>query len=639
MANTSRTTKTSALFVKPMLIGFALGALALIIAQVVFNSVFLDRSASHHELSTEGGGQNTPEKEPLYWVAPMDANYRRDQPGKSPMGMDLVPVFQESESSSTFEKGAVLIAPELINNLGVRTALAERKTINSDIVTVGYVKYDEDEIVHIHPRVEGWIEKLYVKAEGNEVDKGEPLYTLYSPQLVNAQEELIIALRRNNKDLVNAAKDRLKALQLSQDLIEQLETSRQVKQNITFYAPQSGVVDGLNIREGFFVKPENTLLSIAKLNKVWVETEVYERDVIYIAEGLPVRMTLGYLPGREWIGKVDYVYPSLDANTRTLRVRLAFDNTDNLLRPNMFANVTIYHDEGYIAQSSNRQSASTVAVPKEAVIRTGSQNRVVLALGEGKFKSINVDIGRVSRDSIEILNGVHEGDRVVTSAQFLIDSESSKTSDFARMESNEMPKSAWMKGTINNVMKAHRMVNITHEPVDEWDWPAMTMDFMIAESVDVAELEAGQHLHFKVMEKDKAKFEIINIHINSHSHMSKSEMTEPDVSSATVTGVINTLNTSTRIVNISREAIEKWNRPPATMDFVVADNIDLTRFSVSDTVNFTFEIRDDFIVVDMAHKSAASSPNSHNHEEMNHEEMNHEEMNHEEMNHEEMNHD
>ena len=618
MANKSQNTKASVLIAKPLLIGFALGALALFIAQVAFETVFLEHSSSHHGLSGEKGSESVSERKPLYWVAPMDADYRRDQPGKSPMGMDLVPVFEEGTLSTTAEKGTVVIAPHVINNLGVRTALAERKSINSDIVSVGYVKYDEDEIVHIHPRVEGWIEKLYIKAEGNEVDKGEALYTLYSPQLVNAQEELVIALRRKNSALVNAAKNRLKALQLSPDLIEKLETTQQVQQNITFYAPQSGVVDGLNIREGFFVKPENTLFSIAKLNKIWVEAEVYERDVVQISKGLPVSMTLDYLPGREWMGKVDYVYPALDEKTRTLRIRLAFDNSDNLLRPNMFANVTIH----------TQKAETTLIVPKEAVIRTGMQNRVVLALGDGKFKSVSVNIGRVSQDSIEILNGLNEGDRVVTSAQFLIDSESSKTSDFTRMESNEMPKSAWMKGTINNVMKAHRMVNITHEPVDEWDWPAMTMDFMIAESVDVAELEAGQHLHFEVMEKDKAKFEIINIHINSHSHMSKSEMTEPDVSSATVTGVINTLNASTRIVNISREAIEKWNRPPATMDFVVADNIDLTRFSVSDTVNFTFEIRDDFIVVDMAHKSAASSPNSHNHEEMNHEEMNHEEMNH-----------
>ena len=558
MANKSQNTKASVLIAKPLLIGFALGALALFIAQVAFETVFLEHSSSHHGLSGEKGSESVSERKPLYWVAPMDADYRRDQPGKSPMGMDLVPVFEEGTLSTTAEKGTVVIAPHVINNLGVRTALAERKSINSDIVSVGYVKYDEDEIVHIHPRVEGWIEKLYIKAEGNEVDKGEALYTLYSPQLVNAQEELVIALRRKNSALVNAAKNRLKALQLSPDLIEKLETTQQVQQNITFYAPQSGVVDGLNIREGFFVKPENTLFSIAKLNKIWVEAEVYERDVVQISKGLPVSMTLDYLPGREWMGKVDYVYPALDEKTRTLRIRLAFDNSDNLLRPNMFANVTIH----------TQKAETTLIVPKEAVIRTGMQNRVVLALGDGKFKSVSVNIGRVSQDSIEILNALNEGDRVVTSAQFLLDSESSKTSDFTRMESSEKPHSA-----------------------------------------------------------------------NSHSGGSHSNMPKPEVSSATVTGVINAVNTSTRIVNISREAIEKWNRPPATMDFTVAQNIDLTRFNVSDTVNFTFEIRDDFIVVAMTRKSADPSSKKPMHKEMIHEDMRHDERGHENMNHDDMNHE
>ena len=568
MANKSQNTKASVLIAKPLLIGFALGALALFTAQVAFETVFLAHSSSHHELSTKKGSESTTEKKPLYWVAPMDADYRRDQPGKSPMGMDLVPVFEEATLSTTAEKGSVVIAPHVINNLGVRTGLAERKAINSDIVSVGYVKYDEDEIVHIHPRIEGWIEKLYIKAEGNAVDRGEPLYTLYSPQLVNAQEELVIALRRKNSALVNAAKNRLKALQLSPGLIKKLETTQQVQQNITFYAPQSGVVDGLNIREGFFVKPENTLFSIAKLNKIWVEAEVYERDIVQISKGLPVSMTLDYLPGRERMGKVDYVYPALDEKTRTLRIRLAFDNSDNLLRPNMFANVTIH----------TQTAETTLIVPKEAVIRTGMQNRVVLALGDGKFKSVSVNIGRVSQDSIEILNGLNEGDRVVTSAQFLLDSESSKTSDFTRMESSEKPHSA----------SSH---------------------------------SSSSHL------------------AGSHSAHSYSSRPKPEASSATVTGVINAVNTSTRIVNISREAIEKWNRPPATMDFTVAQSIDLTRFNVSDAVNFTFEIREDFIVVAMTRKSADPSSKKPMHKEMIHEEMNHENMSHEDMSHEDMSHE
>ena len=166
------------------------------------------------------------------------------------------------------------ISPEVVNNLGVRTATVELGTLPSEITTVGYVQYDEDQLLHIHPRVDGWIEELFVKAAGNPVEKGQPLYTLYSPQLVNAQEELVIAVKRNNQSLIAAARERLFALQLSDVFVAELEKTLKVQQNITFYSPQSGVVDGLKIREAFFVQPGTTLMSIGKLDQVWVEAEV-----------------------------------------------------------------------------------------------------------------------------------------------------------------------------------------------------------------------------------------------------------------------------------------------------------------------------------------------------------------------------
>lgn len=361
---------------------------------------------------------------PLYWVAPMDPEYRRDSAGKSPMGMDLVPVYASDDDGP----GIVTISPEVVNNLGVRTAVAKMQRMQADIRTVGYVQYDQDNLVHIHPRVEGWIEKLYVKAAGNPVEKGQPLYDLYSPQLVNAQEELVLGLRRDNNLLVQAAEDRLLALQLSQDFIHRLKRDREVRQTVTFMAPQSGVVDKLNIREGFFVGPRTTLMSIGALDNVWVEAEVFERQAASLEAGLPVTMGLEYLPGRQWTGRVDYVYPSLDEKTRTLRVRLRFDNKGGELRPNMFAQVTIHADGG----------SETLVVPREALIRTGKQDRLVLALGKGRFKSIAVTAGRYSSEYAEILDGLNAGDTVVASAQFLLDSESSRTSDFKRMHSESI---------------------------------------------------------------------------------------------------------------------------------------------------------------------------------------------------------
>ena len=365
------------------------------------------------------GAKRVAVKEPLYWVAPMDSNYRRDIAGKSPMGMDLVPVYATDDDAP----GIVKISPEVVNNLGVRTAVAKMQSMQADIRTVGYVQYDQDNLVHIHPRVEGWIERLYVKAEGNPVLEGQPLYDLYSPQLVNAQEELVLALRRDSSRLVEAAEDRLLALQLSKDFVNRLKRDKKVQQTVTFTAPQSGVVDNLNIREGFFVGPKTTLMSIGALDNVWVEAEVFERQAAILEQGLPVTMGLDYLPAKQWTGRVDYVYPSLDEKTRTLRVRLRFNNEGGELRPNMFAQVIIHADGG----------GETLVIPREALIRTGEQDRVVLALGEGRFKSIAVRSGRYSSEYAEILDGLDPGDTVVASAQFLLDSESSRTSDFKRM--------------------------------------------------------------------------------------------------------------------------------------------------------------------------------------------------------------
>ena len=572
----STNTKTPNLkLVAAIIIGAALGAGALSLYQGTGSS-------------GNGNEATSGEKKPLYWVAPMDSNYRRDKPGKSPMGMDLIPVYEEGSSGDDFGPGAVKIAPHVVNNLGVRTAPVELKNMHTEISTVGYVQYDEDKLIHIHPRVDGWIEKLYVKAAGNPVEKGQPLYTLYSPQLVNAQEELLIAIKRNNSSLIAAAKDRLKALQLSADFIQKLEKTRKVQQNITFYSPQAGVVDGLKIREGFYVKPGNTILSIGQLDQVWVEAEVFERDAALIKEGLPVSMTLDYLPGEDWAGVVDYVYPTLNSKTRTLRVRLKFDNPDYQLKPNMFAQVSIHAN----------QADSTILVPKEAVIRTGKQDRVVLALGDGQFKSIEVTIGRVDIDSIEILEGLNEDDVVVTSAQFLIDSESSKNSDFKRMTHDEVPSSVWMEGEINSVMAGHRMVNITHGPAEAWDWPEMTMDFDVGEKVDIDSLKSGQSLHFEVSKTEEGGYEVTGIHIMSEP----ADMSE-EVSSATVSGLINAIDIDTRILNISRGPIEKWDRPAATMDFIVADNIEIVDFNVGDNVTFTFEVRDDLVITDISLES------------------------------------
>lgn len=370
---------------------------------------------------------STTEKEIAYWVAPMDPNYQRDEPGLSPMGMDLVPIYTEAAMQAN-EVGVVKISPDVVNNLGVRTGKVSRQLFHTQIKTVGYVQYDEERLVHMHPRVEGWIEKLYTKTAGDPVVKGQPIYELYSPQLVAAQEEFLSVLRRGKKHLIEAVEDRLTALQLSPAFIKELKRSKKIKQTVTFHSPQKGVIDELNIREGSFVKPGNTLLSIAALDEMWVEAEVFESQSAQVEVGLPVTMSLDYWPGEQWEGQVDYVYPALDAMTRTLRVRLRFPNKKAILKPNMFAQVVIHA----------KAKIETLLIPREAVIRTGDQDRVVLVLGDGRYKSIAVTLGQLGDHKVEVLEGLNVDDAVVISAQFLLDSESSKDSDFKRLHHGEV---------------------------------------------------------------------------------------------------------------------------------------------------------------------------------------------------------
>ena len=510
---------------------------------ITLGTLLLTASATYfltiQSMSTQGGGAVTDSieisdnQEPLFWVAPMDPNYQRDAPGKSPMGMELIPVYAEKASAKDEGVGTIRISPDVVNNLGVRTAKVEMRSLNTEITTVGYVQYDEDQLIHIHPRIEGWVDTLFVKAEGDPVEAGEPLYQLYSPPLVNAQEELLLAVGRGSPRLIEAAEERLKALQMDDKVIDELRRVGKVQQNVTFYSPMSGVVHNLNIREGFYVEPGTTMLSIGSLDQVWVEAEVFERQAALVELGLPVSMTLDYLPDRQWKGKVDYVYPSLDSKSRTLRVRLRFDNSDGLLKPNMYAQVVI----------QVAFDMPVVAVVREAVIRTGTQDRLVLALGDGYYKSIEVELGRMTQEYVEILDGLEEGEVVVTSAQFLLDSESSKTSDFKRMHhgdvnvDTELPDSdaikaeldmemvkdvgliiaetVWVAAEIKSAMRETRMVSAYHQPIPDWQWPSMTINFLITEVVEFDQLQVGTQLHMQIGMRDDGQYVIVAVHILS----------------------------------------------------------------------------------------------------------------------------
>ena len=452
--------------------------------------------------------------EVLYWVAPMDPNYKRDKPGKSPMGMDLVPVYKNEQQTNGNE---VVITPEVVQNLGVRTAIAERSKLWRRINTVGFVNYDESKLSHIHLRTQGWIENLTIQSEGERVQKGQLLFKLYSPELVNAQEEYLQALTLGNKTLINASKQRLLALGISSSEIKRLNKKRTARKNISYYALQDGVVSSLKVRDGMYVKPENQIATLANLSTVWVMAEVFEQQSSWVEVGQPAEVQFSYLPGETFKGTVEYVYPELDQMTRALSVRLKFNNPGEALKPNMFGDVYIFAGA----------KEDIIVVPRESVIRTGTSERVILAKGKGRFEPREVVSGIESGDWIEIQSGLSEGEHVVISGQFLIDSEASTKASFTRMTSleskNDMADKKSMTteimavGVVKEIFETEQKLRINHEPIEALGWPQMEMEFKVNNdhSVDSYKLQPGEHITFTLI-KVGDRYEISSIKKMDH---------------------------------------------------------------------------------------------------------------------------
>ncbi len=448
------------------------------------------------ESTISGESNSSQEKQPLYWVAPMDSNYRRDQPGLSPMGMALIPVYDESHVSP----GVVTIAPHVVNNLGVTTTSINKQPLVRNIRTVGYIQYDENLLGHVHPRVSGWVHELYVKSDGVQVKQGDPLFALYSPELINAQEEYLLALSRQQANLIQATEARLKSLQIDKQTINRIKTTRTAQQNVVFYAPQDGVVSNLHIREGFYLQPGTEVMTLADLSSVWLEIELTEQQLPWVVIGDQVNMQTAAIPGKQFTGVVDFIYPFLDPNSKTAQVRLTFPNPQQWLKPHMVADVSI----------KPQQHDVVLTVPRSAVIRTGTQDRVVWALGSGEFKSVVVKLGRFNAEYFEVLSGLQAGDEVVTSAQFLIDSESHKTSDLKRFTTGAKAhavSTARVWGEIKAING--QVITIHREAIEQWNRPATTMDFTYTEST--AALETGQTIDFTFAVQQDA-FVITEIH-------------------------------------------------------------------------------------------------------------------------------
>lgn len=368
-----------------------------------------------------------PQKKILYWVDPMHPAYKSDKPGTAPdCGMALVPVYEgggtapKSEVSGYSNVNLPLQRQQLI---GVQTGTAEIRTLGRSVRAVGRVTVDETRLYKITTKFDGYIEKLYVNYTGREVVKGQPLFSVYSPDLLATQQEYLLALRaaRQSPSLLESARRRLQLWDISPAQIRELERTGTPRKSLTMYSPANGYVINKTAIEGARVTGGEPQFEIADLDRVWVLADVYESEVSIVRLGSTATMTLSYIPGRTWTGKVTFIAPTVDPMTRTVKVRIELDNRDRTLKPEMFASVVI--------QEPARQ---VVAVPDSAVLRTGTRSIVFIVNGEA-FEPREVTLGSKSGDLYEVRSGLKGGEKVVTQANFLIDSESRLKAALAQM--------------------------------------------------------------------------------------------------------------------------------------------------------------------------------------------------------------
>jgi len=375
-------------------------------------------------------------KKPLYYRNPMNPTVTSPVPAKDNMGMDYIPVYADDASDGSVP-GTVVIDPTVEQSIGVRTALASRKEISRTIQTVGRVDFDEELLTRLHPKISGWIEKLFVDETGAAVKPDTMLLSIYSPQLVASEEEYLLALknvetlkaspfpdiRQGAENLLRSSRERLELLDVPAHQVEKLKKTRKIMKALHIHSPATGIILRVGAREGQHVTPNTELYAIADLSRVWAYVDIYEYEIPWVRLHDKAEMHLAALPGQTFKGKITYIYPYLDPKTRTNKVRLEFDNTEGLLKPDMFADVSI--------RASHRVNA--IVIPSEAIIRTGRIPKVFVKTGKGRFEPRNVRLGLQTNGETEILEGIKNGELVVTSAQFLIDSESSLKEAAAKM--------------------------------------------------------------------------------------------------------------------------------------------------------------------------------------------------------------
>ena len=356
------------------------------------------------------------ERKIIYWRAPMNPNEVYDKPGKSRMGMDLVPVYEDEASS----EGMVTVNGSVLQSMNVKMEVVKTGDLSLNVVTYGTLTTNERKEIYINTKFSGWIEKLYVNETGAKIRKGEKLAEVYSPEVFAAEQEVLTALKFNSggngtaSEALNNGLKKLRLLEVPEAEISRLLNEKSVNRLITIKTPISGTVLHKNVLEGERFTPNKPLFRIADLTELWLLADIYEEDLQKISKGDLAEATFTYKPSKIYKGKVSFIYPTINSKTRTAKVRIVLKNNYGELKPEMFANVTIH----------GNKISNAVVVPENAVIRSGKQNTVIVSLGEGKFKPVEITLGIYSEGFYQVLSGLNRNTMIVSSGQFMIDSES-----------------------------------------------------------------------------------------------------------------------------------------------------------------------------------------------------------------------
>lgn len=472
------------------------------------------------------------EKKILFYRNPMGLPDTSPVPKKDPMGMDYIPVYEGEQEDEPSSANQIKISTDKVQKLGVKTETASLRTLDKIVRAAGRVEPDERRIYAISPKFEGYVERLHVSATGQPVGKGQPLFEVYSPELVSAQREYVIAAQgveslkgagseslAGMKQLADSSLLRLKNWDISEEQIKALAKSGDARRTLTFRSPVSGIVTEKKALQGMRFMPGEALYQVADLSAVWVVADVFEQDIGLIKSGAKATVRINAYPDKTFEGKVSYVYPTLNASTRTIPVRLELSNPGLLLKPSMFAQVEL----------PVSSKASVVTVPVSAVIDSGTRRIVLVQAKEGRFEPREVKTGARSDNYVEILEGVKDGESVVVAANFLIDAESNlkaAVGGFGHAGHGSSPAAAKdgsgehvaakttshrADGAVDSVDAKAGTVSLSHGPVDSLKWPAMTMEFKVANDALLQKLKAGAMVSVEFVERGQGEWVITSV--------------------------------------------------------------------------------------------------------------------------------